>query len=186
MKHWCVWVWFTAGLFMACSSENQWLATALNLAGDNRAELQKVLDRYKEEDGDKYRAEMCIRDRGEAPEEMLSAENIRWHGQSLWGLDAGKSVLTKSDFPSSGCSIVPQKVINMDADMLRVFDFVMVDDFTFIVPDGSGSSRFCWVNYQGKLLRRTGQIPVSYTHLDVYKRQVYKLSKLCVKRVSNH
>ena len=21
----------------------------------------------------------------EAPEEMLSAENIRWHGQSLWG-----------------------------------------------------------------------------------------------------
>jgi hypothetical protein len=47
----------------------------------------------------------------------------------------------------------------MDADMLRVLDFVMVDDFTFIVPDGSGSSRFCWVNYQGKLLRRTGQIP---------------------------
>ena len=47
MKHWCVWVWFTAGLFMACSSENQWLDTALNLAGDNRAELQKVLDRYK-------------------------------------------------------------------------------------------------------------------------------------------
>ena len=43
MKHWCVWVWFTAGLFMACSSENQWLDTALNLAGDNRAELQKVL-----------------------------------------------------------------------------------------------------------------------------------------------
>lgn len=97
--------------------------------------------------------------RGEAPEEMLSAENIRWHGQSLWGLDAGKSVLTKYDFTSSGCSIVPQKMINMDADMLRVLDFVMVDDFTFIVPDGSGSSRFCWVNYQGKLLRRTGQIP---------------------------
>ena len=43
MKHWCVWVWFTAGLFVACSSENQWLDTALNLAGDNRAELQKVL-----------------------------------------------------------------------------------------------------------------------------------------------
>lgn len=85
--------------------------------------------------------------RGEAPEEMLSAENIRWHGQSLWGLDAGKSVLTKYDFTSSGCSIVPQKVINMDADMLRVLDFVMVDDFTFIVPDESGSSRFCWVNY---------------------------------------
>ena len=63
MKHWCVWVWFTAGLFMACSSENQWLDTALNLAGDNRAELQKVLDRYKEEDGDKYRAACFTRER---------------------------------------------------------------------------------------------------------------------------
>ena len=40
------------GLFLRKSV----LDTALNLAGDNRAELQKVLDRYKEEDGDKYRA----------------------------------------------------------------------------------------------------------------------------------
>ena len=68
MKHWCVWVWFTAGLFMACSSENQWLDTALNLAGDNRAELQKVLDRYKEEDGDKYRAACFL------------IENMPFHG----------------------------------------------------------------------------------------------------------
>lgn len=68
MKHWCVWVWFTAGLFVACSSENQWLDTALNLAGDNRAELQKVLDRYKEEDGDKYRAACFL------------IENMPFHG----------------------------------------------------------------------------------------------------------
>lgn len=83
-----------------------------------------------------------VRQAGEAPEEMLSAENIRWHGQSLWGLDAGKSVLTKYDFTSSGCSIVPQKVINMDADMLRVLDFVMVDDFTFIVPTNLAAAAF--------------------------------------------
>lgn len=43
MKHWCVWVWFTAGLFMACSSENQWLDTALNLAGDNRAAFWSII-----------------------------------------------------------------------------------------------------------------------------------------------
>ena len=49
---------------MACSSENQWLDTALNLAGDNRAELQKVLDRYKEEDGDKYAFSWCLRGKG--------------------------------------------------------------------------------------------------------------------------
>ena len=53
---------------MACSSENQWLDTALNLAGDNRAELQKVLDRYKEEDGDKYRAACFL------------IENMPFHG----------------------------------------------------------------------------------------------------------
>ena len=38
------------------------------LAGDNRAELQKVLDRYKEEDGDKYRAVLFL------------IENMPFHG----------------------------------------------------------------------------------------------------------
>ncbi len=40
----------------------------MNLAGDNRAELQKVLDRYKEEDGDKYRAACFL------------IENMPFHG----------------------------------------------------------------------------------------------------------
>ncbi len=85
MKHWCVWVWFTAGLFMACSSENQWLDTALNLAGDNRAELQKVLDRYKEEDGDKYRAACFL------------IENMPFHGayeERPWRITGSISVNT--------------------------------------------------------------------------------------------
>ena len=49
MNYWRVLcIGFGLVLFMACSSENQWLEAALNLAGDNRAELQRVLDRYKE------------------------------------------------------------------------------------------------------------------------------------------
>lgn len=68
MKHWHVWIWFIAGLFMACSSENQWLDVALDLAGDNRVELQKVLDRYKEGDEEKYRAACFL------------IENMPFHG----------------------------------------------------------------------------------------------------------
>mgnify|MGYP006913768962 CR=1 FL=1 len=69
---------------MACSSENQWLDTALNLAGDNRAELQKVLDRYKEEDGDKYRAACFL------------IENMPFHGayEEAWRITGSISVNT--------------------------------------------------------------------------------------------
>ncbi|MCD8093620.1 MAG: transglutaminase domain-containing protein [Bacteroides sp.] len=56
MKHWYVWIWLAASLFIACSPGNRELDAALSLAGDNRAELQKVLDRYKNMDKDKYRA----------------------------------------------------------------------------------------------------------------------------------
>ena len=33
--------------------------------------------------------------RGDSPEEMLSVENIRWNGNSLWALDANSSKLTR-------------------------------------------------------------------------------------------
>lgn len=36
---------------------------------------------------------------------------------------------------------------------------MVYDDSTFIVPDYSGESRFCWVNRKGKLLRKMGEIP---------------------------
>lgn len=69
MNYWRVLcIGFGLVLFMACSSENQWLEAALNLAGDNRAELQRVLDRYKEEDGDKYHAACYL------------IENMPFHG----------------------------------------------------------------------------------------------------------
>ena len=37
----------------------------------------------------------------------------------------------------------------------------MYDDSTFIIPDYSGDNRICWVNQQGKLLRKMGGIPSS-------------------------
>lgn len=97
--------------------------------------------------------------RGEAPGEVISAENFRWDGSYLWTLDAGKSKLTRFGFSLSGDSLLQKEVVSLDKDIFRAFDFVQYDDSTFIIPDYSGDSRFCWVDRQGKLLKKTGRIP---------------------------
>lgn len=51
--------------------------------------------------------------------------------------------------------------MSLDKEILRALDFVQYDDSTFIIPDYSGDSRFCWVNRQGKLHRKTGTIPTT-------------------------
>lgn len=97
--------------------------------------------------------------RGEAPEELLTAEGFRWNGVFLWTLDAGKSQLTRFDLNMSGDSQPSKETVSLDKDLLRVLDFVQYDDSTFIIPDYSGDNRFCWVNRQGKLLQKVGEIP---------------------------
>ena len=97
--------------------------------------------------------------RGEAPEEVLSVENIRWDGASLWMLDANKAKLTRLGFADNG--LVQQEAVALDDSLLRALDFVQYDDSTFIIPDYSGESRLCWVDRQGRLLRKSGQIPVA-------------------------
>ena len=97
--------------------------------------------------------------RGDSPEDMLSAENLRWDGNSLWTLDANKSQLTRYGLSLSGDSLLREEVVSLDKEILRALDFVVYDDSTFIVPDYSGESRFCWVNRKGKLLRKMGEIP---------------------------
>ena len=99
--------------------------------------------------------------RGDAPEEILSAENFRWNGRFLWMLDAGKSKLTQLDFTLFDGSLIYEEVASLDKEILRALDFVQYDDSTFIIPDSSGDRRFCWVNRQGKLLRKTGIIPTN-------------------------
>ena len=99
--------------------------------------------------------------RGESPDEQVSVENIRWYGESLWTLDANKSELTRFGCGLSGDSLFRQEAVNLDKDILRALDFVMVDDSTFIIPDYSGNSRLCRVNGQGRLLHKMGTIPSS-------------------------
>lgn len=99
--------------------------------------------------------------RGDAPEEMLSAENLRWNGSFLWTLDSNKSELIRLGFASSGDSLLRLEAVNLDEELLRALDFVQYDDSTFIIPDYSGDSRFCLVSRQGKLLRKIGTIPTT-------------------------
>lgn len=99
--------------------------------------------------------------RGEGPEEMLSAENLRWDGAALWALDASKSQLSRWTLPDGANSLSVQAQVKLDEAVLRALDFVQYDDSTFIIPDYSGDSRLCRVNGRGELLGKWGQIPSS-------------------------
>lgn len=98
---------------------------------------------------------------GDSPKDMLSAENIRWNGQSLWALDANKSELTRFVFFESGDSLLRDEAVSLDKKILRALDFVQYDDSTFIIPDYSGDNRFCMVSRKGELLRKFGSIPTA-------------------------
>lgn len=96
--------------------------------------------------------------RGEAPGEMLSAENVRYYKEDIWTLDANKGELSRfeSSLPTLSSLV---ETVSLDQSLLRVQDFAIYDDSTFIVPDYSGDSRFCWVNRQGKLMHQRDAIP---------------------------
>ena len=99
--------------------------------------------------------------RGDSPEEMLSVENIRWNGNSLWALDANSSKLTRFGLSLSNDSLLREEAVSLDKEILRGLDFVIYDDSTFIIPDYSGESRFCWVDRKGRLLHKMGIIPTT-------------------------
>jgi len=100
-------------------------------------------------------------EKGESPREMLSAENIRWHGSSLWALDANNSKLTRFGFALSGDSLLREETVKLDKDFLRCLDFALYNDSTFVIPDYSGERRFCFVSHSGRLFHKTGHIPSS-------------------------
>lgn len=97
--------------------------------------------------------------KGDAPEEMLSAENFRWSEKGLWILDANKSELTELGFTLSSDTLFRQEVVKLDKEILRALDFVIYEDSTFIIPDYTGDNRFCQVSSEGRLLRKFGVIP---------------------------
>lgn len=96
--------------------------------------------------------------RGQAPEEMLSAENFRLVGDYLWGLDANKQQITT--ITTRGVHQLEQiKEISLDKEIIRALDFALYDDSCFIIPDYSGTNRFHIVNKSGKIVSSHGKIP---------------------------
>lgn len=97
--------------------------------------------------------------RGDSPDEMLSAENLRYIKGAIWTLDSNKGELNRFVSSSSGDSLLREEVVSLDKSLLRSLDFAFYNDSTFIIPDYSGDNRFCWVHRDGKLIKRSGTIP---------------------------
>ena len=99
--------------------------------------------------------------RGEGPEEMLQAENFRWEGEYVWTLDGNKSEMVQWQFNARRDSLLRHRVVKLQKELFRALDFTIYSGTRFLIPDYSGDNRFCWVDRQGKLIRKTGTIPSS-------------------------
>lgn len=98
--------------------------------------------------------------RGEAPDEIISAENIRLYNDGWWTLDSGKGRLLRFN-AAKGLSQPTHEIKLDEKEILRPLDFVKYENGEFIVPDYSGEARFCIADTQGRLLRRMGDIPTA-------------------------
>lgn len=99
--------------------------------------------------------------RGEAPNEFLDAENIRFDAKGkLWLLDANKSKLASWSAGDSLCS----EEIPLEKNLMRVLDFVPYNDSIFLVPDYSGTHRFCRIDKEGKIKSGHFTIPTAKDH----------------------
>lgn len=99
--------------------------------------------------------------RGESPKEMLSSENILMYDSALWTLDANKREITRFVLSSLADSLLYEKTITLDENILRPLDFAIYNDSTFIIPDYSGCNRFLKVSISGKIIKKTGTLPTA-------------------------
>lgn len=97
--------------------------------------------------------------RGDAPCDILSAENFRLlSNEGMYGLDANKHLLTNVSFENNSETVLNKK-ISLDKDIIRALDFVVYNDSSFIIPDYSGQHRFHFVDSNGKIKKSYGKIP---------------------------
>lgn len=98
--------------------------------------------------------------RGEAPTEVILAENIRLCPDGWWMLDSGKGKLSRLNVSNHWTEPVAEVTLN-EKDILRPLDFTRDEEGRFIVPDYSGEARFCLADSNGQLLQRLGTIPTA-------------------------
>lgn len=97
--------------------------------------------------------------RGEGPEEMLTVDDFRWNGQTLWALDNIKSELVRWELDESRDKMYRAESVKLDKATFRALDFVFYRDSSVLIPNYSGDSRFCQVDENGKLIQKWGEIP---------------------------
>ncbi|NDW11632.1 hypothetical protein D0T50_01860 [Bacteroides sp. 214] len=96
--------------------------------------------------------------RGNAPREMLSAENFRIQGDAVWALDANKRELSEFRFNTSRDSVILTQQITLEEKFLRPLDFAITGEL-FIIPDYSGKKRLNQADHAGKMVNQIGTIP---------------------------
>ena len=96
--------------------------------------------------------------RGQAPEEILSAENFRLTDNGMWGLDANKHLLTKMSVGNIAQS-TNEKETQLDKEIIRALDFALYNDSCFVIPDYSGKHRFHIIDRNGNIRSSHGKIP---------------------------
>lgn len=96
--------------------------------------------------------------RGQAPHEILSAENFRLTHDGIWGLDANKHQLTSLSMQNISRP-VNAKETQLDKEIIRALDFALYDDSCFVIPDYSGKYRFHIIDKNGNIRSSHGKIP---------------------------
>lgn len=96
--------------------------------------------------------------RGQAPEEILSAENFRLTDNGMWGLDANKHLLTKMSVGNIAQS-TNEKETPLDKEIIRALDFALYNDSCFVIPDYTGKYRFHIIDRNGNIRSSHGKIP---------------------------
>ena len=96
--------------------------------------------------------------RGQAPEEILSAENFRFTDNRMWGLDANKHLLTRMSI-SDIYPPINEKETPLNKEIIRALDFALYNDSCFVIPDYSGKHRFHIIDKNGNIRSSHGKIP---------------------------
>lgn len=93
-------------------------------------------------------------------------------GASLWVLDGSKNMVTRL-LPDEDLKVA--ETISLDPRIMRAFNWHVVSDSLFVMVDFSGESRLLWLNREGKIIRRMGEIS-TVRNVELREEQPFSLS----------
>ncbi len=113
---------------------------------------------FRFEDPD-YRYTTSFGKRGEADDEIIVADDIRiGENGEIWTLSDPKKQLWRYGREEDG-QFTKQEVVHLSDSLIQLWNFVIYDDSTFILPDYRNNSRFMMIDRQGSLVKRMGTLP---------------------------